>query len=71
MAIDYVRGVFSRHTPEANRVNSLKLCPLAILIPLEENPYTVHWVQKVSAHLGDQVLDFKLRSFVDPKPVEL
>ena len=41
MAIDYVRGVFSRHTPEANRVNSLKLCPLAILIPLEENPYAV------------------------------
>ena len=31
----------------------------------------LHWVQKVSAHLGDQVLDFKLRSFVDPKPVEL
>ena len=29
MAIDYVRGVFSRHTPEANRVNDKLLESIA------------------------------------------
>ena len=31
----------------------------------------LHWVQKRSGHLGFQISDFQLKSFVDPKPVEL
>ena len=31
----------------------------------------LHWDQKRSGHLGFQFLDFQLKSFVDPKPVEL
>ena len=31
----------------------------------------IHWVQKRSGHLGFQISDFQLKSFVDPKPVEL
>ena len=31
----------------------------------------IHWPNKVLAPPGDQFLDFHLRSFIDPKPVEL
>ena len=44
------------------------LCEHARLL---ETPEYLHWVQKVSDHPGDQVFDFQLRSFVDPKPVKL
>ena len=36
-----------------------------------DDQHQIHWVQKVSAHPGDQFLYSQLRSFVDPKPVEL
>ena len=31
----------------------------------------IHWDQKRSGHLGFQFSDIQLKSFVDPKPVEL
>ena len=31
-----------------SKVRSLKLCPLAILMPLEENPYTVPYLKALN-----------------------
>ena len=32
---------------------------------------SVHWDQKRLGHFGFQFSDFQLKSFVDPKPIEL
>ena len=46
-----------------------KLAPFRYRLEVSKN--VLHWPNLVLAPIGVQFLDFQLRSFVDPKPVEL
>ena len=57
-----IKNIFHRSSSDTRRIWKLSRCNLTLLL---------HPKTKLYNHLGFQFSDFQLRSFVDPKPVEL